>query len=77
MELLSDVAFLSRLQFTLTVAFHFVFVPLSIGIGLITALAQTRYYRSGDAKDEKAAWFWVKVFTLSIRARMAWALSPK
>lgn len=46
MELFADVAFLSRLQFTLTVAFHFVFVPLSIGIGLITALAQTRYYLS-------------------------------
>ena len=71
MELLSDVAFLSRLQFTLTVAFHFVFVPLSIGIGLITALAQTRYYRSGDAKDEKAAWFWVKVFTTTFAVGVA------
>lgn len=63
MELLSDVAFLSRLQFTLTVAFHFVFVPLSIGTGFVTAIAETRYYRSGSAKDERAARFWVKVFT--------------
>ena len=39
MELFGDVAFLARLQFTLIVAFHFVFVPLSIGIGLITAIA--------------------------------------
>jgi cytochrome d ubiquinol oxidase subunit I len=71
MELFADVAFLSRLQFTLTVAFHFVFVPLSIGIGLITALAQTRYYRSGDAEDEKAAWFWVKVFTTTFAVGVA------
>ena len=71
MELLSDVAFLSRLQFTLTVAFHFVFVPLSIGIGLITALAQTRYYRTRNARDEKAAWFWVKVFTTTFAVGVA------
>ena len=71
MDLLSDVAFLSRLQFTLTVAFHFVFVPLSIGIGLVTAIAQTRYYRSGDARDEKAAWFWVKVFTTTFAIGVA------
>jgi len=63
MELLGDVAFLSRLQFTLTVAFHFVFVPLSIGIGLVTALAETRAYRSGLAEDKAASAFWLKVFT--------------
>ena len=71
MELLSDVAFLSRLQFTLTVAFHFVFVPLSIGTGLITAIAQTRYYRSHDERDEKAAWFWTKVFTTTFAVGVA------
>ncbi|HAM15330.1 MAG TPA: cytochrome ubiquinol oxidase subunit I [Eggerthellaceae bacterium] len=63
MELFTDVAFLARLQFTLTVAFHFVFVPLSIGTGLITALAQTRYYRSRKAEDGAAAHLWVKIFT--------------
>ena len=63
MELFSDVAFLSRLQFTLIVAFHFVFVPLSIGVGLVTALAQTRAYRSGSAEDEQGAAFWLKIFT--------------
>ena len=34
MELFGDVVFLSRLQFALTVIFHFLFVPLSIGLGL-------------------------------------------
>ena len=63
MELFGDVAFLARLQFTLTVAFHFVFVPLSIGIGLITAIAETRAFRSGAPEDAKAARFWVKLFT--------------
>ena len=63
MELFGDVAFLARLQFTLIVAFHFVFVPLSIGIGLITAIAETRAYRSGLPEDADAARFWVKLFT--------------
>ena len=63
MELFGDVAFLARLQFTLIVAFHFVFVPLSIGIGLITAIAETRAYRSGLPEDTDAARFWVKLFT--------------
>ena len=71
MELLTDVAFLSRLQFTLTVAFHFVFVPLSIGIGLITALAETRHYRSGKPEDGVAAQFWIKIFTTTFAVGVA------
>lgn len=63
MELFTDAVFLSRLQFALTVAFHFLFVPMSIGLGLIMAIAQTRYYRSGKPEDGAAAKFWVKVFT--------------
>ena len=71
MELLADVVFLSRLQFTLTVAFHFVFVPLSIGIGLITAIAATRAYKSGDPHDEKASQLWIKVFTTTFAVGVA------
>ena len=71
MELFSDVVFLARLQFTLTVAFHFVFVPLSIGIGLITALAETRAYRSGTQEDADAARFWVKLFTTTFAIGVA------
>ena len=71
MELLTDVAFLSRLQFTLTVAFHFVFVPLSIGIGLITAIAETRSYKSGKPEDAYAAQFWVKIFTTTFAIGVA------
>lgn len=71
MELLSDMAFLSRLQFTLIVAFHFVFVPLSIGTGLVTAIAGTRYYKSQDSGDGDALWFWVKVFTVTFAVGVA------
>jgi len=71
MELFSDVAFLARLQFTLTVAFHFVFVPLSIGVGLVTAIAQTRYYRSRDDEDLAGAQFWTKLFTTTFAIGVA------
>lgn len=71
MELLADVAFLSRLQFTLTVAFHFVFVPLSIGIGLVCALAVTRAFKSGDPEDDTASRFWIKVFTTTFAIGVA------
>ncbi len=71
MELLTDVAFLSRLQFTLIAAFHFVFVPLSIGTGLITAIAQTRAGKTGSTQDKDAAWFWVKCFTATFAVGVA------
>ena len=54
MDILTDVALLSRIQFALTVAYHFIFVPLSIGLGLITAIFATKYYRSRDEKDGAA-----------------------
>ncbi|WP_350453776.1 cytochrome ubiquinol oxidase subunit I [Slackia heliotrinireducens] len=63
MELFTDVVFLSRLQFALVVIFHFCFVPLSVGTGLIMAIMETRYYKSRDPKDAAIARFWVKIFT--------------
>jgi cytochrome d ubiquinol oxidase subunit I len=63
MELFSDVVMLSRLQFAICVIFHFLFVPLSIGLGLFVALAETRYYKTGDPKDRAATKFWAKIFT--------------
>ena len=66
-----DVAVLSRFQFAFTVAYHFLFVPLSIGLGLIMALAQTRAWRSKSPEDEAAAHFWVKVFTVTFAVGVA------
>lgn len=62
MGVLSDVVFLSRFQFAFTIAYHFLFVPLSIGLGLVVALAAQRAYASGDSKDEAALAFWLKIF---------------
>ena len=71
MELLSDVTFLSRVQFALVVMFHFLYVPMSIGVGLFVALAQTRAYKTRDPKDEASARFWVRVFALTFTVGVA------
>ncbi len=71
MEALTDVVVLSRIQFALTVAYHFIFVPLSIGLGLITAIFATKYYRSGDEKDGAATRFWVRIFTATFAIGVA------
>jgi cytochrome d ubiquinol oxidase subunit I len=41
---------LARLQFAGTSIYHFLFVPLTIGLGLITAFLQTRWHRTRDAE---------------------------
>jgi len=63
MGFFTDVVALARFQFALTVIFHFLFVPLSIGLGLFVALAESRYYKTQDARDKAASVFWAKIFT--------------
>lgn len=63
MELLQDVVFLDRLQFAATAIYHYMFVPLSIGFGLILAILMTKAYRSGKPEDDHLARFWLKLFT--------------
>ena len=54
---------LARFQFAFTVAYHFFFVPLSIGLGLVMVLFERKYYKSGSAEDKAMADLWVKIFT--------------
>ncbi|WP_342589415.1 cytochrome ubiquinol oxidase subunit I [Symbiobacterium terraclitae] len=56
---------LSRIQFALTVGFHFVFVPLSIGLILFTAIMETLYVRTGDPKYKTLTKFWGRLFTIN------------
>ena len=63
MDFFSDAVLLSRFQFAMCIFFHFLFVPLSIGLGLFLALAETRYYKSRDPRDKAVTKFWAKIFT--------------
>lgn len=71
MDIFSDPVLLARLQFAFTAAYHFVFVPLTIGIGLILAINETRYYRSRSEADAQATKFWVKIFTATFAMGVA------
>lgn len=71
MEAMLDVTLLSRLQFALTVLFHYFFVPLSIGLGLILAIYETKAYRTRKPEDYAAAKFWVKIFTTTFAIGVA------
>ncbi|MCL1956238.1 MAG: cytochrome ubiquinol oxidase subunit I [Fibromonadales bacterium] len=60
-----DVVFLSRLQFAITTVYHFLFVPLTIGLALFIAIWETSAYNSGNSEDERVARFWGRLFLLS------------
>ena len=47
MDFLADPVILARIQFAFTAMYHFLLVPVSIGLGLIMAIYETRAYRSG------------------------------
>lgn len=71
MDFLTDPVLLARIQFALTAMYHFVFVPLSIGLGLIVAIFETKHYCSGKPKDAASSRFWVKVFTATFALGVA------
>ena len=60
-----DVVTLSRLQFYSTSAFHFLFVPLTLGLSWIVAYMETRYVRTGDETYLKMTKFWGKIFLIN------------
>src|SRR5262245_2350374 len=59
-----DFLFLSRLQFALTIAFHYIFPPITIGLGLILVAMEGLYLKTGLPIYKTMTQFWVKVFAL-------------
>ena len=60
-----DVVTLSRIQFGVTTAFHFLFVPLTLGLVWFVAIFQTLYYRTGEERYRRMAKFWGKLFLVN------------
>jgi cytochrome d ubiquinol oxidase subunit I len=56
----------ARVQFTITTLFHFIFVPMSIGLALWVAICQTRWHRTGDEVWLRATRFWGKFLLISM-----------
>jgi len=66
-----DAALLARLQFAFTIGFHFLFVPLSMGLSLFVVWAERRHYRTRSDEDREASDFWIRLFTTTFAIGVA------
>jgi cytochrome d ubiquinol oxidase subunit I len=60
-----DALMLSRLQFAVATFFHFIFVPLTLGLSILIAIMETVYVRTGDETYRRMAKFWGKLFIIN------------
>lgn len=60
-----DVLMLSRLQFAMATMFHFIFVPLTLGLSILVAVMETKYVRTGDEMYKRMTKFWGKLFVIN------------
>lgn len=60
-----DVEILSRIQFALTVSFHYIYPPLSIGLGLVMVFMEGLYLKTKDPQYHILARFWTKIFAIT------------
>ncbi len=66
-----SVEILSRIQFAVTIAFHYLYPPLSIGLGVILVFMEGMYLKTKDKKYEQMTKFWVKIFSLTFAMGVA------
>lgn len=64
----------ARAQFALTAIYHFLFVPLTLGLSFIVAIMETLYVRSGDPVWKKATKFWMTLFAINFAIGVATGL---
>jgi len=66
---------LARIQFAFTIGYHFLYVPISLGLGLVMVLAARRYRRSGLETDRAGAELWLKLFAVTFAVGVASGLT--
>lgn len=66
-----DAVFWSRIQFAMTAAYHWLFVPLTLGLALVMAVMETIYVVKKDEFWKKAARFWMKLFAVNFAVGIA------
>lgn len=66
-----DATFLSRIQFTITIMFHYLFPPLTIGMGVVLVYLEGMYLRTKEPIYETAAKFWTSLFAVSFAMGVA------
>ena len=66
-----DAVWLARVQFALTVGFHYLFPPLSIGLAWMIFAYQTRFLKTGEAVHQQLSRFWTRVFAITFAVGVA------
>jgi cytochrome bd ubiquinol oxidase subunit I len=66
-----DVVFLSRIQFALTIGFHYLFPLLTIGMGIVLVYLEGLHLKTRDPLYESAAKFWTGIFALNFALGVA------
>lgn len=61
----------ARAQFALTAIYHWLFVPLTLGLAVIMGIAETVYYRTGESFWKSAAKFWQRLFGVNFAIGVA------
>ncbi len=61
----------SRAQFALTAIYHWLFVPLTLGLAVIMGIMETIYYRTGEPFWRDVAKFWQKLFGINFAMGVA------
>ncbi|MGL5318127.1 MAG: cytochrome ubiquinol oxidase subunit I [Bacteroidales bacterium] len=64
----------SRAQFALTAMYHWLFVPLTLGLGVIMSIMETMYYRTGKEEWKVMTKFWMKLFAINFAIGVATGL---
>lgn len=60
-----DTEILARIQFAFTVAFHYIYPPLSIGLGLLMVFFEGMFLKTGNKHYEVLTRFWLKIFAIT------------
>jgi cytochrome d ubiquinol oxidase subunit I len=66
-----DVEILSRIQFALTISFHYIYPPLSIGLGVMLVVNEGLWMATKNPLYHQLARFWTKVFALTFAIGVA------
>ena len=66
-----DTFLLARIQFALTIMFHYLFPPLSIGLGVLLVFMEGMFLKTGDKQYEQMTRFFTKLFAVNFALGVA------
>lgn len=64
----------SRAQFAMTAMYHWIFVPLTLGLAVVMGIMETLYYKTGNEFWKRTAKFWMKLFGINFAIGVATGL---